>query len=532
MKILKASQISEVDRHTTEKYRVPSLLLMENAGRAVAERVRQAHADLAELRVYVFCGKGNNGGDGLVAARHLALSGVRPEVLLLAAPEDLRGDARANWEMISALGVPAHCFPVPSAVVAYLRRSPPPDVIIDAVFGTGLSKPIRRHFKGVIHWINSWEGKCSVISVDIPSGLFSDTGAVSGEAVKAHETITMTALKPALVLPPAADFAGHVEVASIGSPLELLDNPDYAMDLIDDTLVRDALPLRARESHKGDFGHVYVVAGSQGKSGAALMTGLSALRAGAGLVTVWLPESLQREILGEVPELMTEALPETPRGTADRRGLEKVLGRSNQASVLVIGPGLSTDPSTRDLIRELVHKAPVPVVLDADGVNAFEAELAELRNDQGNPIVITPHPGEMARLLGVSMEQVQKSRVDTVLECAERGGVFAVLKGFQTLFSNPAGHLYVNNTGNPGMATGGSGDILAGMMGRFVGGWLRNCESTESTSESGLDPYVAAAIYLHGVAGDLAKGQKGVEPMIATDMIGHFPEAFESVRLR
>jgi hydroxyethylthiazole kinase-like uncharacterized protein yjeF len=333
-------------------------------------------------------------------------------------------------------------------------------------------------------------------------------------------------MKLAHVVPPASDFAGKVVLVPIGSPPALFENPEYRLNMIDPIQVRKALPRRAPDSHKGTFGHVYVVAGSRGKSGAALMTGLAALRSGVGLVTVWMPKSLQRSVVGKFPELMTEFLPETEEETSDRAGAARVLGQLSQVDALVLGPGMTIHPSTRRLIWELVRHSPVPVILDADGINAFVPPAEPLQNESGLPIVITPHPGEMARLIGKKISDVQKNRLETARDCAERYRCYVVLKGFQTVIATPAGEMYINSTGNPGMATGGTGDILAGIMGRFVAGWKHQVDR-ENTGN--LADYISAAVYLHGLAGDLAAENEGMESLIATDLLTYLPKAFKKV---
>jgi NAD(P)H-hydrate epimerase len=526
MKILTASQMAEVDRLTTEIYRIPSILLMENAGRSFADELGKAVPDLNKKRIQVFCGKGNNGGDGFVAARYLSLRGAKPEVLLFADPHNLKGDALTNWDIIQSLGTPVRILSAPAEARAFLKRAPVPDVIIDALFGTGLSKPIGREFEPIVDWVNDAGSTAFVASVDIPSGLFADSAGIPGPSVKARLTVTFTTLKLALVLSPAAENAGNVFVAPIGSPASLLENSEYRMNLIDAAQVRKVLPPRARDAHKGTYGHIYVVAGSRGKSGAALMTGLAALRSGAGLVTLWLAESLQHDVVGKFPELMTESLPETSEGTLDRQAAEKLLAAAVQADALVVGPGVTTQRATREAVREIVRRSPVPVVLDADGINAFASVAESLRNENGQAVVITPHPGEMARLLGRTIGEVQRSRLETARHCAEALHCFAILKGHQTVVASPTGQIFINSTGNPGMATGGSGDILAGMAGRFVAGWNRKYHGADMQS---LSDYLSAAVYLHGLAGDLAAEEKGEESMIATDLIPHLPEAFKRV---
>jgi hydroxyethylthiazole kinase-like uncharacterized protein yjeF len=526
MKILTARQMAEVDRLSTELFRIPSLLLMENAGRAVAEGVLGADPRAVEGPVYIFCGRGNNGGDGLVAARHLAVRGGTPEVFLVSDPASYKGDALVNWEIVHSMGIPVHTLGTAATMRRTLRGLKPPRVIIDALFGTGLSKPIGPDFRPVVSWITRASAESTVVSVDIPSGLFADSDLIPGPAVRSHITVTFTALKRALVLPPAAELAGEVRVAPIGSPPALLDNPEYRTELIDRCIVGRVLPPRQRDGHKGTYGHVFVVAGSAGKSGAAIMTGLAALRSGAGLVTLLLPASLQRDIVGRVPELMSESLPETDSGTLDESALEPALLHVKQADAIVVGPGVTTHPATRKLVHGLVRLSPVPVVLDADGINAFAARPEAIANDLGQAIAITPHPGEMARLLSCSIPDVQSRRLETAVGCARDHGLFTVLKGFQTVVAAPDGRAMINSTGNPGMATGGTGDVLAGIAGRFVAGWNRKYHGADMQA---LGDSLAAAVYLHGLAGDLAADEKGEESLTATDLIGTLPGAFKSI---
>jgi hydroxyethylthiazole kinase-like uncharacterized protein yjeF len=526
VKILTAAQMGEVDRLTTERYRIPSILLMENAGRSFADELEKSCPGLDGKRIVILCGRGNNGGDGFVVARYLALRKAKPAVLLFAEPEKLKGDARTNCEIARAMGLPIQVLASPKEAKQHLNKAPCPDVIVDALFGTGLGKPIGPDFRPVVDWINKVSDHAFVAAVDIPSGLFADSPAIPGPAVKARLTVTFSAIKLAHIIPPASEFAGRVVLVPIGSPSALFDNPDYRLNLIDTAQIRRALPRRAPDSHKGSYGHVYVVAGSGGKSGAALMTGMAALSSGAGLVTLWLPKSLQRSVVGKFPELMTEFLPETENQTSDRSGSDRLLAQLSQVEALVLGPGMTVHPSTRKLIWDLVRRSPVPVVLDADGINAFVPPAAPLRNEAGLPVIITPHPGEMARLMGKKIPDVQKNRMEIALTCAARHRCYVVLKGFQTVIATPAGDVYFNCTGNPGMATGGTGDILAGIMGRFVASWKNQSRRENPVS---LADYVSAAVYIHGLAGDLAAEDRGMESLIATDLLAYLPKAFKKV---
>jgi ADP-dependent NAD(P)H-hydrate dehydratase / NAD(P)H-hydrate epimerase len=524
MKILKAQEMGEVDRLTTSVYRIPSILLMENAGRGVADEMRMRIPGLAGKKVMIFCGKGNNGGDGFVVARYLHLRGGKPEVLLFADPSELRGDAKTNFEIIQALGLLIHKFATPATASGFLRNSGAPDVIVDALFGTGLSKPLGGGFSRIVGWINRAAEKCRIVSVDIPSGLFADSPSLPGPAVKAHLTVSFTAPKLAQLIPPAADLTGELVLLPIGSPEALLLNPSYLMEWINAQAARNGIHSRARDSHKGSFGHVFIVAGSRGKSGAALMAGLSALRTGAGLATLWLPESLQKDIVGRVPEVMTESLPETRQGTIAWEAVGVILPRLKDADALVIGPGLTNATQTAEMVRDLVRQSSVPVILDADGINAFAGNANEMRNQNGLPLTITPHPGEMARLSGTTIKAIQADRIETARRWSALHGCHTVLKGYQTITASPGGRILINSSGNAGMATGGSGDVLAGIAGCFAGLWNLARNGQEEFASS-----LACAVYLHGLAGDLAAGKKGMESLIATDLIEHLPSAIQAV---
>lgn len=526
MKILSAKQMGEVDRLTTERYHIPSIILMENAGRSTAEEIEKACPGFENKKIVVLCGRGNNGGDGFVVARYLALHNAKPSIILFAEPEALRGDALTNFEIAQAMGLPIQILATPPAAKSFLKKMACPDIIVDALFGTGLSKPVGHDFRHIIDWINGNRHHSFIAAVDIPSGLMADSAEVVGPAVKAHLAVTFSALKLAQVSPPASDFADRVVLAAIGSPSALFENPEYRMNLVDRTQVSSVLPERVRDSHKGSFGHVYVVAGSKNKSGAALMTGFAALRSGAGLVTLWLPSGLQNGVVGNFPELMTEFLPETEDGSSDRSGADTLLMHLAEMDSLVIGPGMTTHNSTRKLVWELVRRSPVPVVLDADGINAFIPPAEPVRNEENQPVILTPHPGEMARLIGKKIADVQKDRIGTARDFAGSHGCYVVLKGFQTVIASPEGDIFINNTGNPGMATGGTGDILAGMMGRFAAAW-----KIQSARNPGivLADYICAAVHLHGFAGDLAAQEKGMESLIATDLLEYLPGAFKRV---
>lgn len=510
MKIVTAAEMREIDRVTTEKFGVPSLTLMENAGAAVAEQVlRFWHPG---LRMVVICGKGNNGGDGFVVARLLAEKKKHVEVVLLADPADLKGDAAVMYSKL----------PVPATIVRSIeewkservQQVLSADLYADAILGTGFKPPVSGLYAEAISFLNASRGK--VIAVDIPSGADADAiGPQQGIIARANVTVTFTAPRPAHVFSPLTH--GPTHVAGIGSPDQAIVSSLH-LNLIHP---RDYAPLIGRrppESNKGSYGHVLVVGGSLGKAGAAAMAGMAALRAGAGLSTVATAESALTNVAGFYPELMTEPLPETDAGTIATSAGVRIEELLKSMTVAAIGPGISRDPHTATLVRSLVAHHSIPMVVDADGLNAFEHHTGEL-SGKNRILVITPHPGEMARLVGRSVAEVQKDRLGIARQFAREHELIVVLKGHRTLVVQPDGEVWVNTTGNPGMATGGTGDILTGMVAAMI-------------AQNPKDPMMAvcAAVHLHGLAGDVMSEILGEHSLVATDLLRGLPDAFERAR--
>ena len=506
MKIVSAEEMRVIDRVTSERFGAPSLTLMENAGAAVADFVLSHYP--AATRVVVFCGKGNNGGDGFVAARRLHERGKRPQVIVLANPSDLRGDAAV---MFGKLPSAAIAVPSPEELKSErVRLSLRADAYVDAVLGTGFKPPVSGLYADAIAIMNA--SQIPVIAVDIPSGADADAmGPQAGTIARADAIVTFTAPRPAHVF--SLLTTGPTVVADIGSPEEAI----VSVLQLNVITARDLAPLvgrRPAESNKGNYGHVLVIGGSLGKAGAAAMAGISALRAGAGLATVGTAKSVLGTVAGFHPELMTEPLLETDEGTISTTALDRIEKLAKGKSVLAIGPGISRNQETADLIRNLIAKFQGPIVLDADGLNAFEGRVAEL-NGKGRTLVITPHPGEMARLAACSIADVQKDRLAVARKFAREHELIVVLKGHRTLVVRPDGETWVNPTGNPGMATGGTGDILTGMVAGMIAQHLKN-------------PFAAvlAAVHLHGLAGDVMREKVGEHSLIATDLLTGLPEAF------
>lgn len=520
MKILTAAQMQRIDRLTTERYGVPSLTLMENAGRGFVEFLMERFSPLGDHRIVILCGRGNNGGDGMVVARLLREQGLKPRVLLLADPNGLKGDAAANWGRLEASGAPE----VIEDSAAWQRLKPglqDATLLVDALFGTGLSKPIEGFLAEVILDINSTFSQARVVAVDLPSGVSADTGELIGECVRADASVTFTAPKVAHVFPPACERVGEWVVKAIGTPTEALEHdPELQWNL---TCREDLAWLthsRRAEAHKGNFGHVLILAGSIGKTGAAAMAAKAALRAGAGLVTVATAKRALPIIASLGMEFMTEPLPETAAGTISLRALDD--GRLDQLvegkAVLAVGPGIGTVPETAELVRTVVNQYDAPVVLDADGLTAFAGCMDMLR--AGNRVrVLTPHPGEMARLTGQKTAEILARRVELARQFTREHQVTLVLKGFRTLTAAPDGQVWVNPTGNPGMATGGTGDVLTGL----IAGLLAQYPARP------VAEVVAAAAYLHGLAGDLAASDLGQVSLIAGDLLDALPRAFRAL---
>jgi ADP-dependent NAD(P)H-hydrate dehydratase / NAD(P)H-hydrate epimerase len=532
MKILTAQQMREADRLTTERYNIPSLQLMENAGAAIADYLQTAYPNLAARRILVLCGKGNNGGDGLVVARLLRERGAKPQVLLFADPSTVRGDAATNlklWQQGTSELQGVTNQPQWDAARSALSQS---DLVVDALLGTGLTGPVEGLLAAVISDLNAAHAKahCEVVAVDMPSGLASDAKDYGGPIVDADVTVTLTAPKVGQMLNPSADHVGKLIVRQIGTPPALLDDdPTLKLHWLEPSEFR-ALPMvRNRDSNKGSFGHALIIAGSLGKSGAAAMAGRAALRVGAGLVTVATPSVVLPIVAAGMPELMTVPLLANAEGSACMENLTHgpLTILFHGKSVLAIGPGLSSHKDTQQFIRTVLTETSLPVILDADGLNAYAGRTEELTSRGSSILIMTPHPGEMARLLGVSVPEVQARRLEVALEASQRWQAFIVLKGSHTILATPDGRAYINTTGNPGMATGGTGDVLTGILAGLSAEFstMLSAEVPESITERWAR-VIGLGVYLHGLAGDLAAARVGEAPLIATDLIEALPEVF------
>ncbi|RMG43628.1 MAG: NAD(P)H-hydrate dehydratase [Acidobacteria bacterium] len=491
MEVLDAERMRAADRHAIDGMKIPSLVLMENAGRLTAETILEEMGPPPSGRAAIFCGPGNNGGDGFVVARHLAAAGVEVTAVLLGrALDDLRGDAATMAAAWTGLG--GRVIEIRSEE-QWRERAPElgrGDLAVDAIFGTGLTRPLRGVPRLAAEAINASDA--AVVAVDIPSGLDASSPALPGPAVAADLTVTFARPKVAHLLPPAEGHCGNLVVVDIGIPDAAIAATAPDLHVLTDEEAGRLWPPRPPDSHKGTYGHVLVVGGGVGKSGAAALAGLGALRAGAGLVTVAVPRPVRPEVASVAPELMTEPLPADQKGRFAASAARAALALAATRTVAAVGPGLGTAGDTPAAVRRFVREAPVPLVIDADGLNAFAGVRLSSLARRRAPAVLTPHPGEAARLLGTGTAEIQGDRLAAARRLAKEADAVCLLKGHRTVVAAPDGRAFVNVTGNPGLATGGAGDVLTGI----VAGLLAQ----------GLDPLEAAALaaHLHGAAADLA----------------------------
>jgi NAD(P)H-hydrate epimerase len=551
MKALTAAEMREVDRLTTERFGVPSPQLMEAAGKHVADAVLREWCHAGPKSVAVLCGKGNNGGDGLVAARYLKNAGLEPRVYLFGNPQEMRGDASANLARWVDGGNAVQAIENEAAWEQAWPAIADSQVIVDALLGTGLRGTATGLIAQAIEDVNRLSGNATaarpalILALDTPSGLPSDGQRAEGPVLRAHRTVTFTAPKISQLISPEADAVGALEVCAIGSPAALIEEIGQGTLRWAGPEEFAGLPLvRAVKSHKGTFGHVLLVAGSLGKSGAAILSGRGALRGGAGLVTIATPDVVLPIVAAAYPEYMTEPLVSTAAGTASRKNIvdspatpERMSTASPELrdrlmkgtkfpfarieegkTVLAVGPGLGLHPETQDFIRTIVRQTYRPVILDADGLNAFAGRADELSDRKSKFLAITPHPGEMARLLGSTSTAGQADRVATALEAARRWNAHVVLKGYHSIVASPDGRTFVSTAGNAGLGKGGTGDVLTGVLAALV-------------AQFGTDDgtrVLSLGVYLHGLAAEIASRGTDMSGLIA----GEVAEAVPHARLR
>lgn len=547
--VVSAEQMQQIDRLTVQHHNIPSLQLMQSAAEACFQEISNCFSgNLAGKKVLIFCGPGNNGGDGAALAHQLARVGTHTDVVLFGRVGDTRGDARTNFEIVRQLASAAgRSIERPSALsfvectsdsawTELSQQQQNYDVIVDALFGTGLSRTLEGIFLRVVKHLagirnrreQSSAERPLIFSIDIPSGLNADLPKAFGEAVQADLTVTFTAPKPANVLPPAFHLNGKLYVANIGSPSALPEEMNSNVFVTEENDVRDWL-ISTRYmpgSFKNTHGHVLVVAGSRGYTGAAVLCGNAAMRSGAGLTTIATPASAQASVVSTVmPEVMTTAVAETDRGAVSHEAIDHVMRLSVKATVIAIGPGLtSEDERTRRFVFSIVKNRKTPMVIDADALNCLAPWPDELQGSDDAPLILTPHPGEMLRLLGTNEKSALDDVVAVTRDFALRNRLILVLKGSRSLIASPDGRVFVNPTGNAGLGTAGAGDTLTGI----IAGFVAQSFATLKESADALSPTIAA-LYVGGLAGDLAARDLGMRAMVASDIREHLAAAIVAI---
>ena len=511
MRVLDSDQMRGVDRAATEVLGVPSMVLMENAAIGVADAIGERFPEVRA--VAIFCGPGNNGGDGYAVARHLTVRGYECQVFTVGPPARADSDAARQLEIARRMGIEPGLVASVAEVEAAVEVARQADLVVDALFGTGLSRALEEPYASLVEALSSRQ--VPGLAIDLPSGLDASRALVPGAHFRADVTVTFAAPKVALVLPPASEAAGEVVIADLGIPEDLIAESGARLHLLLAEELEPHLGPRPADSHKGDYGHALLVAGSAGKAGAAILAARAAVRSGAGLVTAAVPEGILETVdLGSL-ESMTLPLPGGPRGLGEEAAAALIAACAGKAAV-AMGPGLGTEPGTVEVARGLALGLPVPLVLDADGLNAFAGAIERLR-ERTAPTVLTPHPGELARLLGKTPSAIVSDRPAAAREAAGKSGAIVVLKGHRTLIATPEGELWINPTGNPGMASGGTGDVLTGILLGLLA--------------QGFEPLAATqlGVYVHGLAGDRVAQLAGERGLKAGDLVEQLPAAWRAL---
>lgn len=506
MKIASREQVREIDRSAIEDLQIAGLILMENAGRSVAELIEKEYSQAKNIAI--FCGIGNNGGDGFVVARHLISKGFNTQTYICGDEKKYKGDALSNFKSLKNIN--AEIINLEEKLPLYLEC----DLIVDCIFGTGLDREVKGFYEKIIEYLNRRD--TPILSVDIPSGLDANSGLPHGCCIKADKTLTFALPKTGTVIHPGVDYCGDLYLSGITTPKELEDNIN--IELITASNIKPLLSKRNRDTHKGTYGHLFIIAGSPGKSGASVLSALGAQRIGTGLTTVGIPKSLNPVIEEKLTEAMTEPLAETKNSTLGSGSLKQAVNiLSDNKSALAIGPGISTSKQTESFLIKLLKNSTVPVVIDADAITLISNNLRTLKS-LIVPVILTPHPGEMARLIGKKNKDVQNDRINVSREFSRKFGVYIVLKGARTVISTPDGKIFINPTGNPGMAAGGMGDVLTGI----IGGLLAQGYNAENSCKIG--------VFVHGLAGDIASEEISESGFLASEIADRVPRALNNIK--
>lgn len=514
MKVATPSQMNEIDRRTINEIGIPGVVLMENAAGRVSEEAVKMLGSAAGKKVIVIAGKGNNGGDAFAVARQLGVMGCNVKVYVTARKEDISGDAGINLGILRKIGLEPVELTENSRMEELKNVLPSADLIIDGILGTGLKGEVRDDVNAVINIVNA--AQKPVISIDIPSGISGETGQVLGCCIKAVKTVTFALPKLGTLVHPGCEYTGELIVADIGIPSKVIEGMDIKINITDRASIAGMMPRRLENSNKGDYGRVFIITGSPGMTGSGCLAATAALRTGAGLVYLGVPSGLSSIYETQIMESVTIPLEDENTGSLSRKCLPRIEERMKQMDVLAVGPGLGTGDDIYDIVSGIIETADMPLVVDADALNSLSRDVSALKNLK-TQMVITPHPGEMARLCGLSIREVQANRIGVAREFAENWKVITVLKGSRTVTALPDGTVYINPTGNPGMATAGSGDVLTGIISSLIG--------------QGMAPWQAAVAgaYLHGLAGDNAASVRGEHGLIASDIAKELPYAIKEV---
>jgi ADP-dependent NAD(P)H-hydrate dehydratase / NAD(P)H-hydrate epimerase len=513
-RIVSAEEMRWCDETAITTYGVPGLLLMENAGRSVVDAIRRSYSPLESKNILIVCGKGNNGGDGFVIARLMSNFCAQVHVLLMVPPAELKGDAKFNFSILQKFArKSSHQITLHRYSKNIFPSLPQSDIIIDALFGTGIAGSVRKPFADVINWMNTQDAQ--VVAADIPSGVHGTTGVIENCAVKAGCTVTFGLIKSGLLCNQGRELAGAIMVADIGIPQSVSDDKRLQTFLVEQSDVQRVIPRRSVHAHKYSAGKVFVLAGSKGLTGAATLCCTAAMRAGAGAVILGTPEPVYNILARKLTEVMTFPLPATNEGSLSIDALDGIRQKLSWADVLIIGPGLSQNIETQQLILKLLLEYQGKILLDADGLNAVAVHgISKIRSSRAQ-YILTPHVGEFSRLSGLRSIEVERHRIKAASVLAKQIGNAVVLKGVPTVTASKDGNCYLNSTGNPGMATAGSGDVLSGVI---AGLWAQGMTDVEAAY---------AGVYLHGLSGDLAAKKMGSSSLLASDLIEYLPAAMQ-----
>lgn len=508
MKVVTPTQMSEVDRICINEIGIPGIVLMENAALKVMDEIKGCLGSIEGKHIVLLAGKGNNGGDAFAVARHLFNKGAEVQVFLFSKQGDVNGDAKTNLDILKAIGV-AVCETITDASVETVEKAVhASNLVVDGIFGTGLKREVSGVVWLVIDAVNA--SRKTVISIDIPSGICGETGRILGNCIRADRTVTFGLPKLGLIIHPGCDYVGRLSVADIGIPAKVIQGTDSRTNIITKESVRNLIPRRFSNSNKGSYGKILFVTGSRGMTGAGCLAGKAALRSGAGLVYLGVPESLTSVYGTVVPEAVTVPLQEQTPGLLSKECIPQLGEWMKKVSVAAVGPGLGARDDVADIVAYMIRHAQIPMILDADALNAV-AQNVEILKDLRTKAVITPHPGEMSRLTGITIQDVQNNRIEIAREYSAKWGVIIVLKGAKTIVACPDGRVYINTTGNSGMATAGTGDVLAGII------------SGLTAQGADLEAASIAGVHIHGLAGDRVAGEKGEYGLIAGDLVEEIP---------